>query len=213
MLSHFSRVRLCVTPETTAHQAPPSLGFSRQEHWSRLPFPSPGDLPDPGIEPTSPALTGWFFTAEPPGRPCWRFSYTLTWNLWETLKWDFLVGFFSMHLLGGFPIIPSNYKTAPFNSFLRREAAAGDIVGCIVPGPSGYTRDRPLLPRHHPPTGNLCLDSVLSGQEHLKPAPNSQALPPQPFLLSQMAGQHLGLKAIFCPVLPFYFSTMNHLHV
>ena len=46
-------VRLCVTPETAAHQAPPSLGFSRQEHWSGLPFPSPGDLPDPGIEPES----------------------------------------------------------------------------------------------------------------------------------------------------------------
>ena len=41
LLSHFSRVRLCVTPETTAHQDPPSLGFSRQEHWSGLPFPSP----------------------------------------------------------------------------------------------------------------------------------------------------------------------------
>ena len=41
LLSHFSHVRLCATPETTAHQAPPSLGFSRQEHWSGLPFPSP----------------------------------------------------------------------------------------------------------------------------------------------------------------------------
>ena len=41
MLSHFSRVRLCVTPQTAAHQAPPSLGFSRQEHWNGLPFPSP----------------------------------------------------------------------------------------------------------------------------------------------------------------------------
>ena len=41
MLSHFSHVQLCVTPETAAHQAPPSLGFSRQEHWSGLPFPSP----------------------------------------------------------------------------------------------------------------------------------------------------------------------------
>ena len=41
LLSHFSHVRLCVTPQTTAHQAPPSLGFSRQEHWSGLPFPSP----------------------------------------------------------------------------------------------------------------------------------------------------------------------------
>ena len=41
LLSHFSRVRLCATPETAAHQAPPSLGFSRQEHWNGLPFPSP----------------------------------------------------------------------------------------------------------------------------------------------------------------------------
>ena len=41
LLSHFSRIRLCVTPQTAAHQAPPSLGFSRQEHWSGLPFPSP----------------------------------------------------------------------------------------------------------------------------------------------------------------------------
>ena len=56
VLSHFSHVQLCVTPQTAAHQALPSLGFSRQEHWSGLPFPSTGDLPDPGIEPRSPAL-------------------------------------------------------------------------------------------------------------------------------------------------------------
>ena len=45
------RVRLFATPWTVAHQAPPSMGFSRQEYWSGLPFPSPGDIPDPGIEP------------------------------------------------------------------------------------------------------------------------------------------------------------------
>ena len=59
LLSHFSHVRLCATPYTAAHQAPPSLGFSRQEHWSGLPLPSPSssaDLPNPGIEPGSPAL-------------------------------------------------------------------------------------------------------------------------------------------------------------
>ena len=52
----LSHVRLFVTPWTVGHQAPPSMGFSRQENWSGLPFPSPGDLPDPGIEPGSPAL-------------------------------------------------------------------------------------------------------------------------------------------------------------
>ena len=50
----LSRVQLFATLWTVAHQAPPSMGFSRQEHWSGLPFPSPGDLPDPGIEPRSP---------------------------------------------------------------------------------------------------------------------------------------------------------------
>ena len=63
MLSH---VQLVVTPWTVAHQAPLSLGFSRQEYWSGLPFPSPGDLPDPGIEPGSLVMTGRFFTTAPP---------------------------------------------------------------------------------------------------------------------------------------------------
>ena len=52
----LSRVRLFATPWTVAYQASPSMGFSRQECWSGLPFPSPGDLPNPGIEPGSPAL-------------------------------------------------------------------------------------------------------------------------------------------------------------
>ena len=52
----LSRVRLFATPWTVAYQAPPSMGFSRQEYWSGLPFPSPGDLPDPGIKPRSPAF-------------------------------------------------------------------------------------------------------------------------------------------------------------
>ena len=56
-------------PWTIAHQAPLSVRFSRQEYWSGLPFPSPGDLPDPGIEPTSLALAGGFFTTAPPGMP------------------------------------------------------------------------------------------------------------------------------------------------
>ena len=91
----LSRVRLLATPWTAAYQAPPSMGFSRQEYWngvplpspiacwdplsmgfprqeywSGLPFLSPGDLLEPGIAPpTSPTLAGRFFTAEPPGQP------------------------------------------------------------------------------------------------------------------------------------------------
>ena len=64
----FSRsvVSDSATPRTVAHQAPLSMGFSRQEYWSGLPFPSPGNLPDPGIEPKSPALRADALTSEPP---------------------------------------------------------------------------------------------------------------------------------------------------
>ena len=61
----LSRVWLCVTPWTVAHQAPPSMGFSRQEYWSGVPFLSPGDLPYPEIEPRSPASQANALTSEP----------------------------------------------------------------------------------------------------------------------------------------------------
>ena len=54
---------------TVARQAPLSMGFSRQEDWGGLPFPPPGALPDPGMEPVSSASAGGFFTTEPPGKP------------------------------------------------------------------------------------------------------------------------------------------------
>ena len=64
----LTRVRFFATPWTVAHQAPLSMGFSRQEYWSGLPFPSSGDLPYPGIEPRSPALQADTLTSEPPGK-------------------------------------------------------------------------------------------------------------------------------------------------
>ena len=71
----LSRVRLFATPWTVAHQAPPSMEFSRQEYWSGLPFPSPGDLPDPGIEPGSPALQADALPSEPPGNRVTIYSF------------------------------------------------------------------------------------------------------------------------------------------
>ena len=68
----LSRDQLCATLWTIALQAPLSTGFSRNEYWSGLLFPTPGDLPDPGIKPmspVSPALAAGFFTTEPPGKP------------------------------------------------------------------------------------------------------------------------------------------------
>ena len=62
----LSHVRLFVTPWTVAYQAPLSMGFSRQEYWSGVPFPSPVDLPDPGIEPGSSALQANALPSEPP---------------------------------------------------------------------------------------------------------------------------------------------------
>ena len=70
MLSHsvsLSHVQLFVW--TVAHQASLFMEFFRQEYWSGLPFPSSGDLPNPGIDPVSPTLAGTFFTTAPPGKP------------------------------------------------------------------------------------------------------------------------------------------------
>ena len=76
MLSPCSRVQLCVILWTAAHQAPLSMGVSRQEHWSGLPWPPPEDLPDPEVEPTSfmsPELTGGFLTTN----ATWEAQYTV----------------------------------------------------------------------------------------------------------------------------------------
>ena len=76
-LKSLSRVQLFATPWTVAYQAPPSMGFSRQEYWSELPFPSPGDLPNPGIEPRSPAFQADALTSEPPGKPLLTYNIVL----------------------------------------------------------------------------------------------------------------------------------------
>ena len=73
-LSHF---QLFATPWTVAYQAPPSMGFSRQKYWSGLPFPSPGNLPDPGMEPGSPALQADALPSEPPGSPLGILTYSV----------------------------------------------------------------------------------------------------------------------------------------
>jgi len=71
----LSRVQLFATPWTIAYQAPLSMEFSRQEYWSGLLFPSPGDLPDPGIEPRSPTLQADASPSEPPGKPLLKPSF------------------------------------------------------------------------------------------------------------------------------------------
>ena len=70
----LSHVPFFVTPQTVAYRAPQSMEFSRQEYWSELPFPSPGDFPNPGIEPQSPELQADALLSEPPGKPSVQFS-------------------------------------------------------------------------------------------------------------------------------------------
>ena len=88
----LSHVQLFLTPWTTAFQALPSMVFSRQEYWSGLPFPSPGNLPHTEIEPASPALTGRFFTTEPPGKPIKR--------LYQHINSLFIIIFFFLLKIG-----------------------------------------------------------------------------------------------------------------
>ena len=77
---------LFATPWTVAHQAPLSKRFSRQEYWSGLPFPPPGDLPNPGIKPRSPALQADSLLSEPPGKPkhTGRGSLSLLYGIFPT---------------------------------------------------------------------------------------------------------------------------------
>ena len=87
----LSRVRLFATL-TVAHQAPPSVGFPKQGYGSGLPFPSPGDLPDPGMEPGSPALQQDSLASEPPGKP----GYSIICLEDNQISWGFYLE--SMHL-------------------------------------------------------------------------------------------------------------------
>ena len=86
----FSHVWLFATPWTVTYQASLSMGFSRQEYWSGLPFPSPGDLSDPGIELGCPALEADALTSEPPGKPPQPIKWCLNGLLWEMLFYQLL---------------------------------------------------------------------------------------------------------------------------
>ena len=86
VLSHFSCVQLFATPWTIARQASLSMGFPRQEYWSELPFPPPGDLPDPGICLVSlsfPELADGFFTTS----ATWEVSYLFVMTSEEGSEW------------------------------------------------------------------------------------------------------------------------------
>ena len=81
----LSCVQLFATPWTVPCQVPPSMGFSRQEYWSGLPFPSPGDLPNPGIKPRSLTMQADSLPSEPPGKPIWP-SNSVPRNIFQRIE-------------------------------------------------------------------------------------------------------------------------------
>ena len=95
-MKSLSRIRLLATPWTAAYQVPLPMGFSRQGYWSGLPFPSPGDLPDPGIEPGSPALEADALTSEPPGKP--TFGIYPVWPLLPTFTLPLVLPIIMVHV-------------------------------------------------------------------------------------------------------------------
>ena len=90
VVKSLSCVRLFATPWTVVYQAPPFMGFSRQDYWSGLPFPSPRDLPNPGIEPGVSQIVGRRFTSEPPGKSLY------CWATWKTFG-QYLSHYFPLH--------------------------------------------------------------------------------------------------------------------
>ena len=114
----LSPVWLFATPWTVAYQAPPSMGFSRQEYWSGLPFPSPGDLPYPGIEPRSPAFQANALTSEPPGKPmenmiCFQFFVDRLQSM--NILWVGKVSLFNISLYLGNSQTFTGLKSAPYH--------------------------------------------------------------------------------------------------
>ena len=145
-MKSLSRVELFVTPWTAAYQAPPSMGFSRQEYWSGLPSPSPGDLLDPRITPRSPALTGGFFTTEPPEKSHPQGSslfvrgkcvLSITEDLWRTQLYRTCI---SSTSAACYQARPPAKCPAPFSSVHSLSSVQlCDPMDCSTPG----------LPVHH----------------------------------------------------------------
>ena len=126
----LSRVQLFATPWTVAYQAPPSMGFSRQKYWSGVPFPFPGDLPDPGIEPWSPAFQADTLTSEPPGKSWVAISFSSAWN------WKVKVKSLSRVRLFATPWTAA-HQASPSMGFSRQEYWSG----VPLPSPDIYPRE------------------------------------------------------------------------
>ena len=142
-MKSLSRVQHFVTPWTVAHQAPPSMEFSRQAYWSGLPFPSPGDLPDPGIEPGFPALRADTLPYEPAGNP--RTPPCIYWIRTSVSEWSSVMCFHKPWLNLKFYISRIKSSIPPLTLIMtfnqrrcqKENIALGQGNGCLLTGWSG----------------------------------------------------------------------------
>ena len=145
----LSHVWLFATPWAVAHQATPSTGFSRQEYWSGLPFPSPGDLPDPGIELKSPALQADALPSEPPEQP--MISWLRRVNLLERWIYQLSKGEIKLRVLFYFLSIYATmfmyYSWPAFLFFLTMSFFFFLAMLCGMQDLSSPNRDQTCAPR------------------------------------------------------------------
>ena len=169
MLSHFNRVQLFVTPWTIAYHASLSMGFSRQEYWSGLPCPPPGDLPDPGIKPTSltsPALACWFFTSW--GKATLYYGWHEVPCSW--ILYAFQAGVINSQWISKSPFLPETWVPLGIASLFHinwvflgcllllrqnRIMAQFDFLGLPWQGPEAYSR--PVCVQVTLPSATACL--------------------------------------------------------
>ena len=158
----FSHISLFVTPRTIAHQAPLSIKFSRQEYWSELPFPPPGDLSTPGTEPASPASAGGFSTTEPSGKPPCIPSSMKYW-LWAGCVSSWGNSKEQSHVQH-----PRDY---PAMSTLKALCVPGSLVASSCLSPK-FSADAPL--QHHPSAQTQRPASEEADLHHVSPGQSSR---------------------------------------
>ena len=129
MVEWLSRVWLFATPCSVALQAPLSMGLSRQEYRSGLPFPSPGHLPDPGIEPASPALASGFLSTEPSGKPQNICNRNLSEEMWTE---DITKGVIKKVIFGRKPqTIINNKRNRKGKNRTHSERSSVQLLSCV----------------------------------------------------------------------------------
>ena len=175
MRIHFSRIWLFATPQTVAHQAPLSMGFSRQVYWSGLPFPTPEDLPNPGIEPGSLALQADSLLSELQGSPCYSVAMTIRLIL--------CVVCFEK------TISSVQFSCSVVSNSLWTHGLQQARLLCPSPTPGACSKSHPLSWWCHPTISS----SVIPFSSHLQSFPASGSFHMNQFLAS--SGQRIGVSA------------------